>query len=147
VAKESTADARKATKNRSESVQDNLSREIKFYMFKAKNIKRQLDHMTGDNPQQFVDEICLSFLRNGEKDDIHEHVTKLGNFQKRIVHCQDKILQLAGVGEEWKRLSEIAEDVRKMTFWVEEIFCYAMVAYLEVDHMYHNSEFMYQGQN
>lgn len=140
----STADARKATENRSESVQD---KQIKFYMFKAENVKRQLDRMTGDNPQQFVDEICLSFLRSGEKDVIHEYVTKLGDFQKRVVHCQDEILQLAGVGEEWNRLSEIAEDVRKMTFWVEEIFCYAIVAYLDVDRMYHNSEFMYQGQN
>lgn len=115
-------------------------------MFKAENVKRQLDKLTENQPYKFADAVCLEFLKNREKDNIHEHVTKLGNLQKRVICCQDEILQLAGIGKEWSQLLEIAEEVRKMTCWVEEIFCYAIVAYSEVERMHQDLEFMYQEQ-
>lgn len=135
------------TQTKIDTIEEKLAKRLNFYMFKAENIDRLLDEMTDKQPRQFAEAICLEFLNSHDKDKIHKHVVQLGKLQKRIVRCQDEILQLAGVGKEWNRLAEVAEDIRIITCWVEEIFCYAMVAYSEVEQMHRDSEFLYQSQN
>jgi hypothetical protein len=137
---------KKAAENRAVSVEDKQARNIKFYMFKAEIVKRQLDKLTENQLYKFADAVCLEFLKNRKKDNIHEHFITLGNLQKQVICCQDEILQLAGIGKEWNQLSKIADEVRKISCWVEEIFCYAMVAYSEVERMHRSLEFMYQEQ-
>jgi hypothetical protein len=130
-----------------DTIEEKLTKRVNFYMFKAENINRLLDEMTDKQPREFTESICLEFLNSHDKDKIHKHVVQLGQLQKRIVCCQDEILQLAGVGKEWNRLTEIAEKIWIITCWVEEIFCYAMVAYSEVEKMHGDSEFLYQSKS
>ena len=84
------------------------------------------------NPKAYAESICVVFLADRDKDGIHEETIRLGRLQKRIYKCQERVLQLCGIGDEYSRVDEIKKAICTTISWVEEIFCYAIVDWAEV---------------
>ena len=90
-------------------------------------IYQQFKTTTYNAPAQFTEQICLSFLDDGNKDTINESIEKLSKYQKSIYKYQNEILALTGVGPEFHCVTEILKEINLAVRWVEEIMCIAMV--------------------
>ena len=98
------------------------------------------------NPKAYAEKICVGFLADRDKDVIHEETIRLGRLQKRIYKCQDKVLQLSGIGEEYSRVEDIKKAICTTIGWVEEIFCYAIVDWAEVLRIHSEGSFAFQNK-
>jgi hypothetical protein len=54
-------------------------------------------------------------------------VLTLSRYQKSIQWYEDEILQLAGVGSEWREADQLYNRVREVVRWTEEVLCLATV--------------------
>ena len=99
---------------------------------------------TYNAPAQFTEQICLSFLDDGNKDAINESIETLSKYQKSIYKYQNELLTLTGVGPEFHRVADISNEINLVVRWVEEIMCIAMVEPSEVVKMYQAREFEFQ---
>jgi hypothetical protein len=91
-----------------------------------------------------VESICSHYLADQNKDAIHEQTVLLAKLQKSIYKCHSEILQLSGIGDELSRVENVKKIILTTVSWVEEVFCYAIVDWAEVQRLYHERSFFYQ---
>ena len=99
------------------------------------------------NVFRFVNLICTTFIVDRNKDLIHEQAITLSWLQKGIYKCHGEILQAAGVGSGSSEVERVRMKICTTVSWVEEIFCYAIVGWTEVNKLYSAKKFMYQTTN
>ena len=104
----------------------------------------RFDKHTHSDVFRFVDLICTTFIADRNKDSIHEQAITLSRLQKGIYKCHDEILQAAGVGSGLSEVDRVRKKICTTVSWVEEIFCYAIVGWTEVNELYSTKKFMYQ---
>jgi hypothetical protein len=120
--------------------ESSLNKWIKY----SEYIQKRFNKLTDDDPMKYIEKICLQFIQNQDKDDIHAEVVKLSTLQKRIYCCQNEILNLAGLGPEWNAVDVIVTKLCRVVRWLEEVFCQAIVGHSEVCCMYNEAQFEYQ---
>jgi len=120
--------------------ESSLNKWIKY----SEYIQKRFNKLTDDDPMKYIEKICLQFIQNQDKDDIHAEVVKLSTLQKRIYRCQNEILNLAGLGPEWNAVDVIVTKLCRVVRWLEEVFCQAIVGHSEVCRMYDEAQFEYQ---
>ncbi|KAF8226896.1 hypothetical protein L208DRAFT_1299617, partial [Tricholoma matsutake] len=80
------------------------------------------------HPTKYVDALLSTYCVSSSNSDIpHDAVVTLSGYQKSIQWYEDKILQLAGVGSEWREAHELYNRVLKVVHWTEEVSCLATV--------------------
>ena len=92
----------------------------------------------------YLESICALYLADHDKDAIHNQMILLGKLQKSIYKCHSNVLQLSGVGDELSRVENVEKVIWTTLSWVEEVFCFAIVDWTEVQHLYHERSFLYQ---
>ena len=100
---------------------------INSWLDYATHLQVRFNKLVHQNPSAYAEKICVGFLADRDKDIIHEEIIRLAKLQKSIYKCQDKILQLSWIGDEYSRMDSIRKAICTMIAWVEEIFCYAIV--------------------
>ena len=100
--------------------------------------------MVNQNPSAYAEKICVGFLADRDKDIIHEEMIRLAKLQKSIYKCQDKVLQLSGIGDEYSRVDSIRKAICTTIAWIEEIFCYAIIDWGEVQRIHGERGFAFQ---
>ena len=100
--------------------------------------------LVNSNPTAYVEDLCVGYLKDHDKDMIQEQTTHLAKQQKRIYHCQEKVLQLSGIGDEHSRVDSIRKNICTTISWLEEIFCSALIDWEEVQHIHRERGFGYQ---
>ena len=96
------------------------------------------------DPIAYLESICTLYLADHDKDAIQEQTILLAKLQKSIYKCHSEILQLSGVGDELSRVENVKKIIWTTVSWVEEVFCYAIVDWTEVQRLYHERSFLYQ---
>ena len=66
-------------------------------------------------------------MSSHNKGILCDAVLTLSRYQKFIQWYEDEILQLAGVGSEWREADQLYNRVREVVRWTEEILCLATV--------------------
>jgi hypothetical protein len=94
----------------------------------------------------YAEKICVGFLADHDKDVIHEETIRLAKLQKSIYKCLGKVLQLSGIGDEYSRVESIKKAICTTITWVEEIFCYAIVDWAEVQRIHSERGFAFQSK-
>ena len=75
-----------------------------------------------------MDALLSAYCTSSSNNDIlHDAVVTLSGYQKSIQRYEDKILQLAGVGSEWREAHELYNRVLEVVRWTEEVSCLATV--------------------
>ena len=110
----------------------------------VERIRRCLNRTTENDPRNYIEQICSTFLDSQDKDLIYDKIVRLGRLQKSAYRYENEVYALVGVAAEYERASEVVKEVNRVLSWAEEILCYAMVDITEVRERYAAKEFMYQ---
>ena len=103
-----------------------------------------MKRITANDPTAFMDQACLAFLKDEDKETVHKHVIRLGKCQKLIYRYQNQIYSLLGLTEEYYMVDKMVREVCMVVCWIEELLCYMMVDVAEVARMHQGHEFEYQ---
>ena len=107
-------------------------------------VQAQFDRLTKNDPIAYLESICTLYLADHDKDAIQEQMILLSKLQKSIYKCHGEVLQLSGVGDELLRVENVKKIIETTVSWVEEVFCYAIVDWTEVQRLYRERSFLYQ---
>lgn len=107
-------------------------------------IQARFNRLIKNDSVAYLESICTLYLADRDKDAIQEQTILLAKLQKSIYKCHSEILQLSGVGEELSRVEHVKKIILTTVSWVEEVFCYAIVDWTEVQRLYHEQSFLYQ---
>ena len=107
-------------------------------------VQARFNKLIKNDPIAYLESICTLYLTHHDKDMIQEQTILLAKIQKSIYKCHNEVLQLSGVGEELSRVETAKKIICTTVSWVEEVFCYAIVDWTEVQHLYHERSFLYQ---
>jgi hypothetical protein len=117
---------------------------INSWLDLATRIQFRFNKLVNQNPTAYAESICVGYLGDRDKDIIHEETIWLAKLQKKIYKCQEKVLQLSGIGDEHSKVDAIRKIICSTISWVEEIFCYAIVVWAEVQRIHSERGFAYQ---
>jgi hypothetical protein len=78
--------------------------------------------LVNQNPTAYAEKICIGYLADRDTDVIHKETICLAKLQKNIYKCQEKVLQLCGIGDKHSRVDTIRKVICTTISWVEEIF-------------------------
>lgn len=109
---------------------------INSWLDKVACVQLQFNKLVKHNPTVYVERICVSYLADRDKEAIHEETIHLAKLQKKIYNCQEKVLQLSGIGDEHSRVDSIRRVICTTISWVEEIFFYAIIDWAEVQRIH-----------
>jgi hypothetical protein len=107
-------------------------------------VQARFNRLIKNDPIAYLESICTLYLADHNKEAIHEQATLLAKLQKSIYKCHDEILQLSGVGDELSRVEIVKKNICTTVSWVEEVFCYAIVDWTEVQRLYDERSFLFQ---
>ena len=107
-------------------------------------VQARFNRLVKNDPITYVESICTVYLADHDKEAIQEQTTLLAKLQKSIYKCHDEILQLSGVGDELLCVEKVKKIIWTTVSWVEEVFCYAIVDWTEVQRLYDERSFLYQ---
>ena len=116
---------------------------INLWLDYATCLQVQFNKFVNQNPTVYAEKICVGFLADCDKDIIHEEKICLEKLQKSIYKCQNKVLQLCGIGDECSRVDCIRKAICTTITWVEEIFCYAIIDWAEVQQIHGERGFVF----
>ena len=127
-----------------EQVTNSETRCLVNLMELGERVQKRLAKITNGSPFEFVHCICKQLLQDHDKDRVHTFSIELSKLQKMLYKYQNEVLQLDGVGNNYKKLQNIVKDVRLVLEWVDELLVLAMVDIHEVRQLYYTSELLYQ---
>jgi hypothetical protein len=122
----------------------NIQTPIDAWLEHTNRIQTRFNRLIKNDPIAYLESICTLYLADHDKDAIQEQTILLAKLQKSIYRCHDEILQLSGVGEELSCVENVKKIICTTVSWVEEVFCYAIVDWTEVQRLYHERSFLYQ---
>lgn len=132
----------KTTSTQEEGFRPNTS--LESWLERVSRLSARFDKMTAGNSQQFVEDLCLKFLQDNSKDNLHIHSTSLSSLQKSIYKYHGEVLQENGVGAELAQVETVCDKICQALSWVDELFCHAMVGWDEVKRLHTEKAFTYQ---
>jgi hypothetical protein len=116
---------------------------INSWLDQAAHVQLLFNKLVNQNPIAYAERICVTYLADRDKEAIHEETIHLAKLQKNIYNCQEKVLQLSGIGDEHSRVDSIRKVICTTISWVEEIFCSAIVDWAEVQRVHTERAFAY----
>lgn len=110
----------------------------------AEAVAVQLHKLTGPVPHEFLECIYGSYVFTRQKDDIRNKIIDISRLRDQIYECQNHVLQLAGVGIQWRRVEDILKAVVRVVRWLEDVLCWAMIDITELISMHNHGQLEYQ---
>ena len=101
------------------------------------HVEAWFNSLIENDPTAYEKSICTHYLSDHNKDAINEQTILLAKLQESIYKCHSKILQLSGVGYELSQMENVKKLILTTVSWIEEIFCYSIVDWAEMQHLYH----------
>lgn len=116
---------------------------VNAWLENTTRVQARFNRLTKNDPKAYLESICTRYLADYDKDAIQEQTILLAKLQKSIYKCHSEVLQLSGVGDELSRVENVKKTIRTTVSWVEEVFCYAIVDWTEVQRLYDERSFLY----
>lgn len=121
-----------------------VPRNLSYWCAQADAVATKLHTLTGHAAYNYLESTCSSFIFTRRKDDVRNKIISISKLQRAIYRCQDKIIELGGMGKEWERAEEVSKDVVRVVRWLEDILCWAMVDIQELITLHNHQKLMYQ---
>lgn len=100
--------------------------------------------LTNNSTSHFVDSLYQRYLTVYHADVFTHNIPEIEALHKTLIRCQDALLQLEGVGKEFKVVETMSKGVRTALLCLEELACYASVGKGEILAMHQSRLLMYQ---
>jgi len=94
--------------------------------------------------REYVEQIYNLYEKSRNKNDIQDAVINASSLQRSIHRYEAEILELAGIGIQWRRASNITKCVGDVVKWLEDLLCLAMVGAEELIRSYKSGTLLYQ---
>jgi hypothetical protein len=121
-----------------------FSRHLFYWTERADCVAVKLDNLVNQSAQEYVETIYKRYEKTGNKDDIQDAIVDAARLQKSIHRYEAEILQLAGLGVEWKHASDISKRVGDVVKWLEELLLLAMVDAKDLIYSHSRNTLLYQ---
>ncbi|KAG6835454.1 hypothetical protein H0H93_001322 [Arthromyces matolae] len=95
-------------------------------------------------PFNYVDNLYHEASVTGTTSQINEAMVEHSNLIRSIEKCQEKILNLSGIAEEWKAAEDVRLAVAKVLRSLEDMACAYLEDPLKVEERHQNFELLYQ---
>lgn len=100
---------------------------MKYWNARAGRVAKTLDDITQGSATAYVEQLVIDFETTQSKDTINNAIIPVSKLQRSILTCEAEVLELAGVGEEFRTVQAIAQRVAELILWLEDVLCFAMV--------------------
>ena len=120
--------------------------QVDIWLEHTTRVQARFNKLTKNDPIAYLESICTLYLSDHDKDAIQEQTVLLAKIQKSIYKCHGKILQLSGVGDQLSRVENVKKIIGTTPSTVEEVFCYAIVDWHEMQRLYREKSFLFQNK-
>lgn len=93
---------------------------------------------------QYIEGFCQRYIQDQSPDPIDEAIEKLDQWEKSSTKYCDKILNLSGVGKDWKQADGVRQRVSKTIRGLQEILMHGMVDIRDLECLYAQKELLFQ---
>ena len=83
-------------------------------------------------------------MASADENLINTAITTISQFREHLHNCENRVLQLAGVGKELTQVHSALRDVNMIIMWLEELCCYVMSDIAGLADMHASQKLMYQ---
>ena len=119
-------------------------RHLAYWCKRVGQLLLRFNRLVDDDPSKYVDGLLTTYYASYNKDILCDGVLSVSQILKSIQRYKDEILQLGGVGPEWREANQLSKKVDEVTCWIEEVLCLAMVDPDELLMSYQKQQLMYQ---
>ena len=100
-------------------------RHLAYWCERVTRLSLKFNTLIDAHPTKYVDALLSAYRVSSSNNDILcDAVVTLSGYQKSIQWYEDKILQLAEVGSEWREAHELYNRVLEVVCWTE-VLCLA----------------------
>ena len=117
---------------------------IALCLERSKNIQSRLGKICGPDENAYLDNLCVAFVKENNKEDIESHISKIDKLQALIQKYENEVISLLGIGSTYESVNNVTKMVRKVLGNLEDIFCTVLLGVDEVESRWVAGEFLYQ---
>jgi len=126
------------------ATQSILESRVAFCLEHSKNIQSHLGKICGPDENAYLDNLCVAFVKENNKEDIESHISKIDKLQALIQKYKNEVISLFGIGSTYESVNDITKMVQKVLGNLEDIFCTVLLGVDEVESRWVTGEFLYQ---
>ncbi|KAL0566892.1 hypothetical protein V5O48_015104 [Marasmius crinis-equi] len=83
----------------------------------------------------------MKYRHHSYLQDVAKPLNKLQDMLRKEAQA---ILQVAGPWDEWRRVEHMKVEVRELTAWINDMWCFAVISLLELQHAYRMRELRFR---
>lgn len=126
------------------TTQSTLDSRVAFCLKRSKSIQSRLGKICGPDETAYLDNLCATFVKENNKQDIELHISKIDKLQASIQKYENEVISLSGIGSTYESVNDVVKMVRKVLANLEDIFCAVLLGVDEVESMWAAGKFWYQ---
>ncbi|KAF4569575.1 hypothetical protein EYR36_009372 [Pleurotus pulmonarius] len=107
-------------------------------------LEQKFKSLTNNSVYNYVDSLYQEYTLKYWPEVFSDALLEVQSLHKRMERCQHILLQLKGVGEEYKRAEKVRKEMNDALKCLDELECYAAIGKAEVIDSYSKCELMYQ---
>jgi hypothetical protein len=115
-----------------------------YWSARSERITLKFSTLVKGSPFDFIEDTYNSYLISQHLNTLRDPILEVRNIQDSVRRCQNGILQVAGIGEEWKQFAGVAKAIEDVIRGLEEILCLAMSDAHELKMLHARSELFFQ---
>lgn len=120
------------------------SQNVSVWTVKVELIARKLMKYVGDSAYSYLESLYTQCVKAHDIASIFRALVDIERLDKCIQIYQDKILQLTGAQDEWKRAEEVAKKVHSVLQALEDLAMYATLPGEDLPALYTSKELLFQ---
>ncbi|KAG6894617.1 hypothetical protein C0992_005388 [Termitomyces sp. T32_za158] len=123
--------------------------DLAFWSRKVANVDASVTKIIGKSPHTYFE--CLfetyqsTVLPNNGANTIFEDATLcFYELITKVQRSQAEILQLEGVGEEWRHTDDVLKRIKGIILWLEDLIAHTLISPDSIVEAHHKKELVYQ---
>ncbi|KDQ22299.1 hypothetical protein PLEOSDRAFT_171717 [Pleurotus ostreatus PC15] len=105
---------------------------------------KEFRQITNNFTSRYIDSLYQKYLVVYKADVFTHDIPEIKALHRTLTRCQDAVLQLEGVGKEFRAVETIGKGVHTTLLCLEELACYASVGKAEILALHQSRSLMYQ---
>ncbi|KAF8879144.1 hypothetical protein BD779DRAFT_1474465 [Infundibulicybe gibba] len=93
---------------------------------------------------EYIDRVCTAYMKTQDQDIIQNDAKYLGDVLIAMRRHEGDILEVAGLGSEWKAVQDKVTCICTVLSWLEDLLCYAMDGHNVLCDAHNNRGLQYQ---
>ncbi|KAG9222042.1 hypothetical protein CCMSSC00406_0008027 [Pleurotus cornucopiae] len=100
--------------------------------------------LTKGSVRNYLEGLYQKFILDTQSKILSDAVLKVQSLQIKIQRCEKELLQLAGVGKDYRAAESVGKTIHEALLYVEEVSCLSELDREGLYELYHARQLMYQ---